>query len=233
MRALTIAAALAVATCALAMSAAIADPINRADVHVKDGDTIVIGSGNGKHSKDQEYRLVGFDTPETTRGKCPAEIEKGNRAAARLAALLDSGRLDLTEIQCSCAPGAKQCNYGRRCGRLTVNGRDVGEILIAENLAVPFICEPPPAKSSQPCPKQRNWCQEVGPLPQSPKSPPPPNQLAGGCLIKGNINSKGEHIYHMPGQKFYDNTVIDESQGERWFCTEDEAIGAGWRKSKV
>jgi hypothetical protein len=40
-------------------------------------------------------------------------------------------------------------------------------------------------------------------------------------------------IYHMPGQRFYDKTDIDPSKGERWFCTEDEAIGAGWRKSKV
>lgn len=54
-----------------------------------------------------------------------------------------------------------------------------------------------------------------------------------GCEIKGNISSSGERIYHMPGQRFYDKTVISESAGERWFCTEDEAIAAGWRKSKL
>ena len=47
----------------------------------------------------------------------------------------------------------------------------------------------------------------------------------------GNINPKGDRIYHMPGQKYYGRTVIDESKGERWFCSEDEAIKAGWRKS--
>lgn len=52
------------------------------------------------------------------------------------------------------------------------------------------------------------------------------------CLIKGNISSSGEKIYHLPGQRYYDKTVIDESKGERWFCTEQEAIQAGWRKSK-
>lgn len=51
-------------------------------------------------------------------------------------------------------------------------------------------------------------------------------------LIKGNINSKGEKIYHCPGQRDYKKTVIDESKGERWFATEEEARNAGWRKSQ-
>jgi len=49
----------------------------------------------------------------------------------------------------------------------------------------------------------------------------------GDCKIKGNISSSGEKIYHMPGQRYYDKTVIDESKGERWFCTEAEAKEAG------
>ena len=52
-------------------------------------------------------------------------------------------------------------------------------------------------------------------------------------MIKGNINSSGERIYHVPGQRYYDKTQIDASKGERWFCTELEAVGAGWRKSRV
>ena len=50
-----------------------------------------------------------------------------------------------------------------------------------------------------------------------------------GCYIKGNINGEGERIYHVPGSPSYDDTVIDESRGERWFCTEAEARAAGWR----
>jgi len=48
------------------------------------------------------------------------------------------------------------------------------------------------------------------------------------CLIKGNINSKGSKIYHIPGSSAYNSTKIDTSQGERWFCSEAEAIAAGW-----
>ena len=56
---------------------------------------------------------------------------------------------------------------------------------------------------------------------------PPP-----GCLIKGNVSfSSGERIYHVPGGEFYTTTQIDPEYGERWFCTDQEAIDAGWRKS--
>ncbi len=53
------------------------------------------------------------------------------------------------------------------------------------------------------------------------------------CLIKGNVSSKGERIYHPPGCRYYNSTVIDPKRGERWFCSEQEAVAAGWRRTKV
>ena len=41
--------------------------------------------------------------------------------------------------------------------------------------------------------------------------------IPDGCNIKGNINSKGDHIYHSPGGHSYGATKIDESKDERWF----------------
>ncbi len=55
--------------------------------------------------------------------------------------------------------------------------------------------------------------------------------LAAACLIKGNINRRGERIYHVPGSKWYARTKINRP-GERWFCSEEEAIAAGWRPPK-
>lgn len=59
------------------------------------------------------------------------------------------------------------------------------------------------------------------------------NQSKAGCVIKGNISKSGERIYHVPGQRYYDVTVISPERGERWFCSEAEARRAGWRKAKV
>lgn len=53
------------------------------------------------------------------------------------------------------------------------------------------------------------------------------------CAIKGNISKKGQRIHHVPGQKYYEQTRINERQGERWFCLEDEARKAGLRKAKT
>ncbi len=54
-----------------------------------------------------------------------------------------------------------------------------------------------------------------------------------GCDIKGNISySSREKIYHAPGQEYYNSTVITPMFGERWFCTEEDAIANGWRKSQ-
>jgi len=53
-----------------------------------------------------------------------------------------------------------------------------------------------------------------------------------GCIIKGNISiNNGNRYYHLPGMKDYDLTVITPDKGERWFCTEEEAISQGWRKA--
>ena len=52
------------------------------------------------------------------------------------------------------------------------------------------------------------------------------------CQIKGNINRKGERIYHVPGGRDYEITRIDRTKEERWFCSEDEAQGAGWRRPR-
>ena len=52
-----------------------------------------------------------------------------------------------------------------------------------------------------------------------------------GCRIKGNISSSGERIYHMPFHEYYGRTRISEDAGEVWFCTEEEALRAGWRRA--
>jgi hypothetical protein len=52
------------------------------------------------------------------------------------------------------------------------------------------------------------------------------------CTIKGNISvDTGNKIYHLPGMEDYESTVIDPSKGEKWFCTESDAIANGYHKA--
>ncbi|MEM7687875.1 MAG: thermonuclease family protein [Pseudomonadota bacterium] len=50
---------------------------------------------------------------------------------------------------------------------------------------------------------------------------------ATGCAIKGNHSRRGDWIYHLPGQRYYDKT-----RPEELFCTEEAARAAGYRRSK-
>ena len=90
-----------------------------------DGDTII---------RDREHiRIANIDAPETDQAKCDAERRLGLVAKRRLQGLLDNG---IMEIEVG-DPGSGRVTdrYGRTLALVTVDGRDVGEILIAEGLA--------------------------------------------------------------------------------------------------
>ncbi len=123
----------------------------RSSFSITDGDTIRLDDGT-------RVRLVGFNTPEKFEPRCSREAALGNRASERLRELVATATsTDLKLVACACAPGTegtKKCNHGRSCGTLKVNGRDVGQTLISEGLAVPFVCG---ANACPPTP--RPWCR--------------------------------------------------------------------------
>jgi cold shock CspA family protein len=53
------------------------------------------------------------------------------------------------------------------------------------------------------------------------------------CNIKGNISyPDGKKFYHKPGYRDYNKVEIFPNEGERWFCTEEEAVQAGWKDAE-
>ncbi|MGB5961334.1 MAG: cold shock domain-containing protein [Coleofasciculaceae cyanobacterium] len=76
---------------------------------------------------------------------------------------------------------------------------------------------------SQESRNNRSTPSQVSPTTSTPKI---------ACNIKGNVSiSTGAKLYHLPGMEDYENTRIESKHGERWFCTEQEARAAGWRKA--
>lgn len=53
------------------------------------------------------------------------------------------------------------------------------------------------------------------------------------CVIKANISGNNEPTYHLPACKAYSITKIQLHHGDRWFCTEQEAQKAGFRKAET
>lgn len=92
---------------------------------VVDGDTIWMDGEN--------IRLMGFDTPETHEWECDAEKALGDRATQRLLVLVNGGMVEAHR-----SGDRDRDRYGRQLRVVTVDGRDVGDILIAEGLARPY-----------------------------------------------------------------------------------------------
>jgi hypothetical protein len=51
------------------------------------------------------------------------------------------------------------------------------------------------------------------------------------CTIKGNVNSAGECIYHLPTSRWYKKIEMKISKGTRWFCSVEDAEAAGCRET--
>jgi micrococcal nuclease len=107
-------------------------------VQIVDGDTVRTNDGG------PNVRLTGYNAPEVYQPRCVNEKALGEAAKARLHALVKQG------AALSISSGA--CGYGRRCGTMTLNGRNVGDILVSEGLAEPMVC------TAGKCPPARNWC---------------------------------------------------------------------------
>lgn len=96
-------------------------------IRVIDGDTLE------DMRADITYRVENIDTPETgPRARCTAERELGDEATRAVRALVASAeRFDIH-------PTGRIDRYGRTIALVAVNGRDLGETLIAEGLARPW-----------------------------------------------------------------------------------------------
>lgn len=96
-------------------------------IRVIDGDTLE------DMAADITYRVVNIDTPETgPRARCAAERDLGNQAT-RQARTLISAANDV-ELR----PTGRIDRYGRTIAFVLIDGRDLGETLIADGLARPW-----------------------------------------------------------------------------------------------
>lgn len=59
------------------------------------------------------------------------------------------------------------------------------------------------------------------------RSQTPPSE---NCNIKAN-NNHGQKTYFLPSCSNYKGPSVDKDKGDEWFCTETEALKAGFKKS--
>lgn len=104
---------------------------------IVDGDTIAVGT--------ERVRIMNIDAPESYQPHCERELVAGLKAKERLAALVRSGPLAIVR--------SGEDRYRRTLARITASGRDVGETLVREGLALPWR-DGAAAKEN----RIRHWC---------------------------------------------------------------------------
>jgi len=89
---------------------------------VVDGDTIWSGG--------VKIRIADIDTPEVSEPRCASELALGNKATARLVALVNEGPFEMKAWL-----RRDEDKYGRKLRVLVRDGRSLGDILVSEGLA--------------------------------------------------------------------------------------------------
>jgi micrococcal nuclease len=199
-------------------------------VRVIDGDTIQVDVDGTL----ERVRYIGMDTPETVHPRKPVECY-GKEASARNAELVGGKKVRLVRDV------SDRDRYGRLLRYVWVDDVFVNLRLVEEGYAMvstyppdvehteDFLAAQRAAREAnrglwRACPVEAEAArQQEAPRPSAPPEGPK------GCPIKGNINARGDRIYHRPDCPSYTRTKIDESAGQRWFCSEAEAEAAGWR----
>jgi len=185
--------------------------------HVADGDTVTVRIDGER----RRVRLHQIDAPEH---------DQPGAAAARRAL---AGKVDGQYVRLRVATVD---DYGRLVAGVFLGERDINRELVREGHAWAFrrYLEDRSLLDDEAAARRAGrglWAgdEPVAPWEWRQQQRERASEARPGCRIKGNINRRGERIYHRPGDRYYPQTRIDTSRGERWFCSEREARAAGWR----
>lgn len=198
----------------------LATPVQAFNGQVIDGDTLKISGVT--------HRLHGIDAPEEGQ-KCKSSGRKlwqcGKRATDEMERLLQTGSV-------SCTSSGSD-GYGREISVCRIGSLEINAHMVRQGFAWAF------RKYSEDYAKEEDAAKSEGIGIWVARSQTPwefreahwndaSEKAPEGCPIKGNISRNGR-IYHAPWSPWYKRTKINTKKGERWFCSEGEAVEAGWR----
>jgi endonuclease YncB( thermonuclease family) len=189
-----------------------------AETRVVDGDTLEVDG--------TIYRLNGIDAPE--HGQTCGDWRCGQAATEALVEIVKG-----QDVTCD---GIEEDGYGRVVATCFADGSDIGADLVDKGMAWAFVRYSDAYLEEERAARARAdgiWSGQF----QEPwafreaqwnRAQSREQTAPKGCPIKGNISGNGR-IYHAPWSPWYSRTRINTSKGERWFCSEADALAAGWR----
>lgn len=207
----------------LISSVSVANPL-KGIPSITDGDTLKI--------IDEKIRLEGIDAPES--GQRCLDKNGAQYQCGKLATVFLKNVINQNVVRCETT---SKDRYGRYIATCFLNNINLNEMMVLNGHALAYrqyskryISAETEAKDKEIGMWQGKfvtpWKWRKGERLSYEKQ-----IITGKCLIKGNISSSGK-IYHTQASPWYSRTKINEAKGERWFCTEEEALAAGWRAPK-
>lgn len=176
-------------------------------------------------------KLTGIDAPESEQ-RCGSGSRAWRCGAASEAALsrLVSGR----HVKCSLS-GADEA--GRTLGQCTVGDKDVGAELVRHghafadgSLLVRYSSQEREARAA----KAGLWSTGDPERPAAYRAKlwdEAKRRAPDGCPIKGQV-AGASRVYVLPWAPDYERVRIQKTRGERWFCSEQEAVSAGFKAAQ-
>lgn len=195
-------------------------------VRVVDGDTVILNI-DGQRTR---VRLIGIDTPESVAEDKSRNVKEGKIASEYTKILLENKKVRVEFDE------EKQDVYERKLGYLFLDDEFINEKLLKEGMAKLYT-KTTNQKYSERLKKAEQHAKDNKKgfwkdfYVNDPNLHLKYTDSKGRGMIKGNINTKGLKIYHMPNQKSYKDVKINFKKGEKYFVTEKEAQDEGFSKS--
>lgn len=182
--------------------------------------------GDSLRVADTELRLDGIDAPEFQQTcRLRARDWACGRAAAETLALL----IERKPISCA---WTERDQYGRGVAVCRRDGQDLNALMVESGMALAYrryseryVAEEDRARAA----RRGVWDTEFeAPWAWRRQAQAAP-RAEPDCAVKGNVNSKGQRIYHERGSPAYAQVRIRPAQGDRCFANAEQARAAGFR----
>lgn len=176
-------------------------------------------------------KLTGIDAPESEQrcGKGSRAWRCGASAEAALSRLT-SGR------SVTCTVGGTD-EAGRSLGQCTVGDKDVGAELVRQghvfaegSILVRYASQEREARAA----KAGLWAVGDAERPADYRAKlweEAKRRAPEGCPIKGQV-AGASRVYVLPWAPDYERVRVQKTRGERWFCSEQEAVSAGFKSAQ-
>ncbi len=216
----------------LALPAVAADPI-AGRPSITDGDTLVI--------RDIRIRLHGIDAPESAQ-TCQDAAGKDYRCG-QAAALALADHIGTSNVTCEPRDTDR---YGRTVAVCRKGHEDLNAWMVRQGHAIAYrrysqdyVAAEGEAKAAKrgiwagTFQEPQDWRRDharAGPRLRPEMAPTPPSSsTASAARSRATSRPRARKSTTCPGRPPTAKTRINEADGERMFCSEDEAKAAGWR----